>query len=80
MPGVSPAKTPTQTIETVLGALRAPCFWKECALQTSASIGIAFFPDHGDRPEELLRQADRRMYDAKKSGKNRAIYVVAVQN
>lgn len=37
----------------------------------TASIGIALYPDCGDSPEQLLESADRAMYAAKASGKNR---------
>jgi diguanylate cyclase (GGDEF)-like protein len=36
----------------------------------SASIGIAFYPDHGEDMNALIRSADRAMYEAKSSGKN----------
>lgn len=39
-------------------------------ISTSASIGIALHPDHGDTFEELLQSADSAMYQAKESGKN----------
>lgn len=41
----------------------------EMALIT-ASIGIAFYPDHGETEAELLKNADSAMYRMKKSGKN----------
>ena len=41
------------------------------SVSLSASIGIAFFPDHGEDMDALIRSADRAMYDAKNSGKNR---------
>ena len=37
----------------------------------SASIGIAFYPDHGEDTDTLISSADRAMYDAKNSGGNR---------
>jgi diguanylate cyclase (GGDEF)-like protein/PAS domain S-box-containing protein len=41
-------------------------------LQVSASIGVAFFPQDQDiDADQLLRQADQAMYQAKLSGKNR---------
>ena len=39
-------------------------------LQTSASIGIALYPENGDTREEILKNADNAMYAAKKKGKN----------
>jgi EAL domain-containing protein (putative c-di-GMP-specific phosphodiesterase class I) len=44
----------------------------EYALQVSASIGATFFPQSEDiDAEQLLRQADQAMYQAKIAGKNR---------
>lgn len=36
-------------------------------LSTTASIGVASFPDHGDDVEEILANADLAMYEAKSS-------------
>lgn len=41
----------------------------------SASIGIALFPDDGDTPTALVQVADRRMYQAKRTGRNACIAV-----
>lgn len=38
----------------------------------TVSVGVACFPDDAHTAEELVRCADAAMYDAKKSGKNRA--------
>jgi diguanylate cyclase (GGDEF)-like protein/PAS domain S-box-containing protein len=40
------------------------------------SVGVAVYPDHGSKAEDLLEVADRAMYAAKQSGGNR--YQVAV--
>ncbi len=37
------------------------------SLRIHASIGIAMFPQHGERAETLLRKADAAMYQAKRS-------------
>jgi len=39
-------------------------------ITTTASIGIAVFPDHGDDVETLVKHADRAMYHAKERGGN----------
>ncbi|NOU00317.1 MAG: EAL domain-containing protein [Gallionella sp.] len=42
----------------------------EYQFHIGASIGLAMLPDHSDTIEELLKQADAAMYQAKSSGKN----------
>lgn len=39
--------------------------------QVSASFGLAAFPQHGSKGEELLRNADQALYRAKELGRNR---------
>lgn len=41
-----------------------------CLLPISASIGIALYPQDGDSAEELLKNADMALYEAKRRGKN----------
>jgi GGDEF domain-containing protein len=36
------------------------------------SLGIAVFPEHGSGVDELVRAADRAMYEAKGAGGNQA--------
>lgn len=43
----------------------------EREIHTSASLGIAIFPDDGQDAETLLRCADMAMYAAKEAGRNR---------
>jgi diguanylate cyclase (GGDEF)-like protein len=44
----------------------------EHKLQVSASLGVTFYPQSDDvEAEQLLRQADQAMYQAKTAGKNR---------
>ncbi len=39
-------------------------------VSVSASIGIALYPEHGSMSEDLIRSADRAMYQVKNTGKN----------
>ena len=41
-------------------------------VEISASIGIAYYPEHGDTLQSLLRAADIAMYHAKHNGRARA--------
>ncbi|MCB1781005.1 MAG: EAL domain-containing protein [Candidatus Competibacteraceae bacterium] len=44
-------------------------------LRLTASVGVAFFPEHGENIEDLVAHADTAMYQAKNQGKNTwAIY------
>ncbi|GAB4267542.1 MAG: hypothetical protein Kow0065_18120 [Methylomicrobium sp.] len=44
-------------------------------IRMTASVGVAFFPEHGETVEELVAHADTAMYQAKSNGKNTwAIY------
>jgi diguanylate cyclase (GGDEF)-like protein/PAS domain S-box-containing protein len=58
--------------EKILAELASPYTLNEGAVShLSASIGIAFAPDHGTELDTLFASADRAMYSAKDQGKNR---------
>lgn len=56
------------TVRRVTYALAAPFRLEEHDIRTSASIGIAIFPDDGADAGTLMRCADLAMYEAKGSG------------
>lgn len=60
--------------ETVLGKLKPlltePFNIDDQRIFLTASIGVASFPDDGDDPATLMRNADVAMYDAKSAGRN----------
>ena len=45
--------------------------------KVTVSIGVAVFPDHGYTADDLLRSADRALYRAKNSGRDRVVLVSA---
>lgn len=57
--------------EKIRAALDQPFEVAGLSLRISASIGIAFHPEHGDENRQLVRQADSAMYVAKRRGGNR---------
>ena len=58
-------------VERLLNALATPVEVHGLRLQVSGSIGLAFYPQPIDlNADQLLRQADQAMYQAKVSGRN----------
>jgi diguanylate cyclase (GGDEF)-like protein len=55
----------------VLDSVRTPVFIDAHEIPSSASAGIAVFPDDGDDAEKLQRAADAAVYSAKDSGRDR---------
>jgi diguanylate cyclase (GGDEF)-like protein len=56
--------------ERIVEALRAPYHVAGRELFSSVSVGIAIYPDDGDSFDELMKNADLAMYEAKHSGRN----------
>jgi diguanylate cyclase (GGDEF)-like protein/PAS domain S-box-containing protein len=57
--------------EKILVVLAAPVLVAEQALQATTSIGIAVYPVNGtDDVREILKKADKAMYEAKVAGRN----------
>lgn len=54
----------------ILTALRQPYQLSTHEYQNTTSIGVAFFSDHNQSQEDLLKHADIAMYQAKKAGRN----------
>ncbi len=60
--------------EKILATLNQPHQLAKHEHHSTASIGVALFSDHGKTAEELLKQADIAMYQAKKAGRNTLIF------
>ena len=61
----------TNVAQRLLGALRSPIRVGETAASVGASIGVAVTVAGADDADELLRNADFAMYQAKRAGKDR---------
>ena len=63
-----------QIAEKVIAALEQPFPIDQQSIDVSASLGVTLFPDHGQTPSTLLREADIAMYVAKRRGGGFALY------
>jgi diguanylate cyclase (GGDEF)-like protein len=70
LPGLSDQLSIDQLAQRSLEAMSMPFDVLGEEVETSASIGIAMAPDHGDSYDELLSRADEAMYRAKARGRN----------
>lgn len=61
-----------QVLNRLLAAAAKPVAVGQLFLRISASLGVTFYPQTDDvDPDQLLRQSDQAMYQAKLAGKNR---------
>lgn len=59
------------SLQRILQSLREPLETVHRKHSVSASIGVAISDEFSEEPEQLIRQADQAMYEAKKHGRNR---------
>jgi diguanylate cyclase (GGDEF)-like protein len=69
-PGVPSAEGAESVARKVLEVLREPFAVGAESFSTTASVGIALFPDHGLDENRLIRAADWALNDAKRRGRN----------
>ena len=60
----------TQLSQKILKVFEAPFNIDDNSVYIGCSIGIALYPDDGDKAEDLLKFADNAMYKAKEKGRN----------
>jgi diguanylate cyclase (GGDEF)-like protein len=56
--------------QKIIAALAAPFLIKGREYHITASVGVSVYPDDGDDPPTLLKNADSAMYRAKEQGRN----------
>jgi len=66
--------------EKLLENIARPVETEGHELSTTASIGITLYPDDGEEPSSLLRNADAAMYRAKELGRNTFSYFTPEMN
>lgn len=67
--GLHDANDAAHAAAKMLARLSAPYAIGDATLHTTPSIGISLFPDDGDNPSTLMRNADTAMYHAKALGR-----------
>ncbi len=66
--------------DKLLQLLRAPFSINNHEFYTSGSLGISLFPKDGNDAEQLVKNADIAMYEAKKSGRNNLLFFSGEMN
>jgi diguanylate cyclase (GGDEF)-like protein len=64
------AKQVEKVADLIIETLNIPYLLNTLKHNSTPSIGIALFGDHGNSHEELLKHADIAMYQAKRAGRN----------
>jgi len=73
-------KTLTPLLQRFLDHANQPIVYNDMTFSVSASIGVTFFHPHQDMDaEQVIRQADQAMYQAKMRGKNQTYVFDASQ-
>lgn len=64
-------------IKKIVASLASPFRIGDDELTMTASIGISSYPQDGTTPEELLKNADSALYQAKEAGRNTYVFFTA---
>lgn len=67
------SERPSEVIRRMMDALAQPVMLGDVQHTITASIGYGYYPEHGGDVQTLLRHADLAMYQAKVTGRNRAV-------
>jgi diguanylate cyclase (GGDEF)-like protein len=68
LPSIGEMSDAQRVADSIVTNLHEPYDLKSGRVHTSASLGIAFYPDHGCDSAELIARADEAMYFAKQHG------------
>jgi diguanylate cyclase (GGDEF)-like protein len=67
-------ETAREVAERIIESLQRPVYIAGRDHKVLASIGITMFPDDGNSIDELMRNADLAMYQAKEGGRSQAVF------
>lgn len=70
LPDISNPEDVATIARKMLSDLKRPFVLAEQDFVATVSIGIAIYPDDGESPQDLIRNADIAMYQTKSQGKN----------
>lgn len=70
LPEVDGPDRVAQMAKAIVHLFQTPFMYESQELYSSASIGIALFPQHSDEPDTLIQYADSAMHVAKRRGGN----------
>jgi diguanylate cyclase (GGDEF)-like protein/PAS domain S-box-containing protein len=73
LPEIAGTEEATGAAARLLFSFQNPLFIDGHTILVSISMGIAIYPEHGESFDELLKNADTAMYQAKKNGRNRYV-------
>jgi diguanylate cyclase (GGDEF)-like protein len=68
LPSIVEMSDAQRVADSIVTSLSEPFHLASGRLHTSASLGVAFYPDHGREAAELIVRADEAMYYAKQHG------------
>lgn len=80
LPEVKEPADAATVAEKILVAMHQPMDLDGHAVHFSASMGVALYPDDGEDPGALMRNADTAMYRAKSSGRDTVKFFTAEMN
>jgi diguanylate cyclase (GGDEF)-like protein len=80
LPGESDPLGIPHVMERIRQAVEAPILVQDLPLGIEASVGVAFYPDHGADVDTLLQYADIAMYEAKSAHSFYAFYDAAIDS
>ena len=77
---VEDATTAARVADKILQTLARPYAVGDEELHSTASIGLAFYPNDGEDSDTLMKNADTAMYHAKSLGRNNVQFFTAEMN